>query len=769
MIAGDRFSAGSARVALAVAFLLSCLWPPAQAAERREVIQLDGVWEVDESVEGDTPPTAFNHRVSVPGLTHSAVPPFVDVDQFDSREAIASRFLSGQLPESALVGTAGVSRQSRNYFWYRIAFKAPARRSVATLVVNKAQFGAEVWVNGKKAGEHVGCSTSASYDVTAFMRWMSSNEIVIRIGAHPGVLPDGNPCGVDFEKKAWTPGIWDSVSVTLSDVLKVEAVQIAPKIRPRAIVVQADLRNFDSVAREAVVDFIVYSENPKAMASTRANKILGKATHKVRVAPGSTKKITRQLLLPQAKLWSPEQPHLYYLKVSTPRDSVVTRFGVREFRFDTATMRAYLNGAPYFLRGANITLHRFFEDPLSRELPWNDSWVRKLLGENVRAMHWNAMRFCIGAVPQRWLEIADEEGLLVQYEFPIWTSSPRKLPKSVPIKQFDAGQLIVEFAGWMRDSWNHPSVVLWDASNETEMPMLGERVMPAVRGLDLSARNWENGYNPPAGPDDPVEDHVYEFLPNVYPGPVPPFDMIDLERGEPRRRTVITPPTGHSLLLNEYGWLWLHRDGTSTVATKNLYPKLPFPHATPAERLETQAYLLAGLTEYWRAFRKFAGILHFVYLSNDTPQAFTADNFEDVTTLEFQPAFKKYVAEAFKPLGVYLHFWKRELPPGEERDFQVMMINDHARNIGGLLSLVVADADGKEARRTDRPLPFEIAGNGQQTYFVAFQAPQEPGAYLLKAIASYREGPRVEQTISRRWITIAHAPSKPTREKGNLN
>jgi beta-galactosidase len=38
---------------------------------------------------------------------------------------------------------------------------------------------------------------------------------------------------------------------------------------------------------------------------------------------------------------------------------------MREFRFDTPTKRAYLNGRVYFLRGSNITLHRFFEDPLS--------------------------------------------------------------------------------------------------------------------------------------------------------------------------------------------------------------------------------------------------------------------------------------------------------------------------------------------------------------------------------------------------------------------
>ena len=41
--------------------------------------------------------------------------------------------------------------------------------------------------------------------------------------------------------------------------------------------------------------------------------------------------------------------------------------------------------------------------------------------------------------------------------------------------------------------------------------LFGEKIIPAVRGLDLSNRPWENSYNPPAGPDDPVEDHPYEF------------------------------------------------------------------------------------------------------------------------------------------------------------------------------------------------------------------------------------------------------------------
>ena len=35
-------------------------------------------------------------------------------------------------------------------------------------------------------------------------------------------------------------------------------------------------------------------------------------------------------------------------------------------------------------------------------------------------MHWNSVRYCIGFPPEMWYDIADEEGLLIQDEFPIW-------------------------------------------------------------------------------------------------------------------------------------------------------------------------------------------------------------------------------------------------------------------------------------------------------------------------------------------------------------
>jgi beta-galactosidase/beta-glucuronidase len=110
-------------------------------------------------------------------------------------------------------------------------------------------------------------------------------------------------------------------------------------------------------------------------------------------------------------------------------------------------------------------------------------------------MHWNAFRLCIGPAPQRWLDVADEAGLLLQYEFPIWSDR-----EPFRHKLWKEEEVVAQVREFMRDNWNHPSLALWDASNETHWDFLADKLIPAVRGLDLSARPWENGYNLPQGP-----------------------------------------------------------------------------------------------------------------------------------------------------------------------------------------------------------------------------------------------------------------------------
>ena len=67
---------------------------------------------------------------------------------------------------------------------------------------------------------------------------------MIRVGAHPGVLPSNVSAGSDFEKVRWTPGIYDDVSVLLSGNPVIETIQVAPRISPKSITIEVRLRNY---------------------------------------------------------------------------------------------------------------------------------------------------------------------------------------------------------------------------------------------------------------------------------------------------------------------------------------------------------------------------------------------------------------------------------------------------------------------------------------------------------------------------------------------
>ena len=723
--------------------LIAAALPLSLWATERRTISLNGTWEIEDSRDADAIPSAWNHKAPVPGLAHSARPAFPQVDQFDSRMVIQNRVANGKLPKSDIVYNAGVSRQDRNWFWYRRTFEVSATSGVALLRINKAQFGAAVWLNGVKVGDHLPCFTAAIFNVSEALR-RGHNELIVRVGAHPGVLPSTVSGGTDFEKIRWTPGIYDNVSLALSENPAIESVQVAPKIVDSSVVVQTTLRNFgkNPVSFNLTHRVHAWKENATAAAST---------PQRITLAPGESKVVLQTVAVAGARLWSPESPNLYVLETSTGGDTAATRFGMREFRFDTATRRAYLNGRVYFMRGSNITLHRFFEDPLSGTLPWDEAWVRKLLVEIPHQMHWNSFRFCIGPVPDQWLDIADEAGLLIQNEYFVWTGHDWHGPENQV--HFNTDQMIREYAEWMRDNWNHPSVAIWDANNETWDPAFGEKIIPAVRVLDLSNRPWENSYNPPSGPDDPVEDHPYEHQTMADGGP--PFSMTTLESPNGK------PPggaTGHALILNEYGWLWLNRDGAPTELTKKLYPALLGDESTAEQRLALNAYLLAGLTEYWRGYRQYAGVLHFVYLTSSDPAGYTSDHFRDVRKLELHPEFRDYMSNAFAPVGVYLSFWQPSVETGSPQSLPVMLVNDEDREIEGTLTLTLDNTKGdRVAMQTAK---FKIAALGQETIYNDFKFPQTTGDFLLRAIIEYRGNGGSISTQSRRYVKLVEPEKK---------
>lgn len=666
----------------------------ARETEPRRVIQLDGTWQVAEGTM-DSMPDRFDHRVQVPGLIDMARPAFEEV---------------------------GVKSEKRQAFWYRRTFtlKGPIPEA-AILKIHKARYGTKVWLNGRLVGEHLPCFTPALLDVKPHLKGQGrENILVVRVGADRECLPKGQPTGWDFEKYLYIPGIYDSVELILSGEPRIVNVQAVPDVDAQSVRVIAELQS--SVAGSCSVTCEVREAKGGAVvASVRQSD--------VPVGGEGVTKVDIVVPLKSCRLWSPEDPFLYKIKLSTGADTAETRFGMRSFRFDRESGRAVLNGKPYFMRGTNVCAYRFFEDVERGDRPWRKEWVRRL-HQKFKSMHWNSIRYCIGFPPELWYEIADEEGFLIQDEFPIWTLSED--PEKVQAELIEP-----EYIEWMRQRWNHPCVVIWDAQNESNTAETG-KALSAVRHLDLSNRPWDNGWAEPQSEADCVEAHPYLMI-----------NLFNPAWGESKVRTLAdmasvsgVPSLNAAqrklklpIIINEYAWLWLNRDGTTTCLTGPVYEKLLGPNSTTEQRRALYAKYLAAKTEFWRAHRACAGVLHFCGLgysrSGDKPRpegGATSDHFIDMERLKFEPLFEKYLRDAFSPVGIMLDYWGQDLTAGREVQIKAIAINDTYETWQGTLRLRLTK-NGKTV--VWREIPCTIEALGRRDLSGALAVPSEPGDYLV--------------------------------------
>lgn len=666
----------------------------AREAGSRRVIELDGTWQVAEGAM-DSMPDRFDRKIQVPGLVDMARPAFEEV---------------------------GVKSEKRQAFWYRRSFtvKGPIP-DAAILKIHKARYGTKVWLNGRLVGEHLPCFTPALLDVKPHLKGEGrENVLVVRVGADRECLPKGQPTGWDFEKYLYIPGIYDSVELILTGEPRIVNVQAVPDIDAKTVRVIAELHSSLSGSCSVACE-VREAKGGAVVASVRQSD--------VPVGGEGVTKVDIVVPLKSCRLWSPEDPFLYKIKLSTGADTAETRFGMRSFRFDRESGRAVLNGKPYFMRGTNVCAYRFFEDIERGDRPWRKEWVRRL-HKKFKSMHWNSIRYCIGFPPELWYEIADEEGFLIQDEFPIWTLSED--PEKVKAELIGP-----EYVQWMRERWNHPCVVIWDAQNESNTAETGKALM-AVRHLDLSNRPWDNGWAEPQSEADCVEAHPYLMI-----------NLFNPAWGESKVKTLAdmasvsgVPSLNKAqqklklpIIINEYAWLWLNRDGTTTCLTGPVYEKLLGPNSTTEQRRVLYAKYLAAKTEFWRAHRACAGVLHFCGLgysrSGDKPRpegGATSDHFIDMEKLKFEPLFEKHLRDAFSPVGIMLDYWGQDLTAGQETEIKAIAINDTYETWQGTLRLRLTK-NGKTV--VSRDIPCTIEALGRRDLSGALTVPSEPGDYLM--------------------------------------
>ncbi len=630
------------RYILLLAIAFTCT---SEAFSQRKIISLNGTWEVEETADKDAFPKIFNHTVPVPSLIDMALPKFDVVKK---------------------------GADSARYFWYRKTFtiSQPIPQNVL-LQIKKAAYSKQLFLNGKEVYIHQTIFSSYESNIRSFLKPAGQeNELILRLGSFDN-FPDTMVNGNDFEKIKFIPGIFDDVNLILSNGAYVENVQIVPNINQQKIKVVAAINAFGKKGIQKITYQVKEAVSKRLIFQGEKNINLS----------GSIDTVVFEASIKNCKLWNPEQPFLYELTTSTGTDNNNTRFGMRSFSFDTTAKTALLNNETYYLRGTNVPVYRFFEDSLRNNLPWDKNWVR-LMFTRFKEMHWNIVRFHVGPAPDFWYDLADEMGMLIQDEYAIWGG------KGGIKKKVTAGHIALEYTEWMKERWNHPCIVIWDGQNETVAKQTAIAIN-MVRHLDLSNRPWDNGYSAPASSTDPIEAHPYLFYPYHLKDAKEPEEGIWKKLMGKKRIPSNDPneqdpaPDGkkynNPIILNEYAWLWVNRDGSSTTLSDNVYKNFFKDVVTNEQRIEKCCRLTAALTEYWRAYRTSAAVMYFAGLSYSRPTAprgETSDLLQNVEQFKYWPAFTKYVKASFSPVGLMVDTWEKSYRPDSIISVPVYLIND---------------------------------------------------------------------------------------------
>lgn len=676
----------SRRVLLIVFVVISVIMSSCQPQKGRKTVSLSGEWELAKTC-GEIP-IEYSSRVSVPGLVDLSYP---------------------------AVDTVGGMYTDSSWYWYKRTFEIDNfDYEIIRLKINKAKYHTKVYVNGKFVGENLYCFTPSYLDIKPYLKkeYGQQNEVVIGVGTKPA-LPDTIPDGHDYEKLRYIPGIYDNVELIVSNKPFIKNVQCVPNIRDEKLIVHVELE-VDEPISEVELNYNV--NEVKSKKTFKSAKVL----LPVKVE-GDIVKGCFDIDMKDAHLWSPESPFLYNLMLSTRADDYSCRFGMRTFRFDPERKVALLNEKPYYLRGTNVCIFRFFEDPERSALPWNDEWVLKL-HDRFKDVGWNSMRYCIGFPPERWYEICDSLGILLQDEYPLWY-----IKDSVK-----AEHLAQEYKLWMRERWNHASVVIWDAQNECVTPETGKAIS-MVRSFDLSNRPWDNGWSKPQADSDPSEAHPYPLLPYKDAGFKVPKEGY--KKATMGKKTIEgTNFKNNPVIINEYGWLWLNRDGSPTTLTEGVYDLLWDGRSlTSKKRFEIYARNLAMFTESYRASRLYAGVLQFCGLSYSRvtePRGETSDNWIDLPNLVLQPDFVKYLKSAFAPVGLMLDTWEKVYPRGAKIEVPLFVTNDLYKDFVNEVTIELLDGDNI---LTSQKVPVNVSALGIHKYMVNIKLPEKKGSYLLKA------------------------------------
>ena len=395
--------------------------------------------------------------------------------------------------DAPLSGIMEILRPNQR-LWYRRNITIPDAWAGKRVLLHfqASDWETSVYINGEKAGQHRGGYDPFTFDITDHLT-DGANELIVSCWdateQHPQalgkqIMPE-NRQGFRYQP---TGGIWQTVWLEAVPEQSIRTLRLTPDIDAEKIDIIVSGENLENCQIQA----IAYGGNEQVSEAT------GQADR------------TISLGIPNAKLWHPDHPFLYDLKVKVQHngetiDTIDSYFGMRKIAIgedENGIKRFHLNDKPIFQLG-----------PLDQGY-WPDGILTPPSDEAIlfdlqylKQIACNMVRVHVKTHPDRWYYHCDRLGLLVWQDMVCMPKFGQNVTPEA------AQQWQTEFDNIMDWLHNHPSVVQWIIFNEGWGQHDTERLTNRVAERDpsrlvTSASGWAD-----MGTGDICDIHDYTFYP----------------------------------------------------------------------------------------------------------------------------------------------------------------------------------------------------------------------------------------------------------------
>ena len=400
-------------------------------------------------------------------------------------------------PEAKL---SGVNRilQPDEFLFYRLQFSLAdfEIKDIVLLHFLAVDQIAEVYLNGKFLGRHVGGFLPFSFEIQNIVK-KEENELIVKVqdltdtSFHSRGKQRLKHGGIWYTPQS---GIYFPVFLESVSNDYIQDIKITPDIDNEEVVL-----NIKSSATKATLNVF--------------NKAQEVETNK-----------NVHIKVNNPQLWSPENPFLYGFEVSTKGDKVSSYFAMRKFSLisdENNIPRLALNNKPYFMKG--VLDQGYYHDGLLTPSSY-DAYIKDI--ELVKSLGFNMIRKHIKIEIPLWYYECDKRGIIVWQDFVnggetyklstiIFPLIFNKHHKDNNYKKFARAneegrqEAIQEFKDTISYLYNVPSIGLWTIFNEGWGQFDSKEVYNELLNIDNTrlydhASGWHD-----QGISDTKSYHVY--------------------------------------------------------------------------------------------------------------------------------------------------------------------------------------------------------------------------------------------------------------------